>query len=125
MSSGVQDRILRQEDADLDPEKIDRLAGRWNDIYKSLISWAASVRSTIIGSEFDRLIELLAQFVDEPIEGYRKFVDEFATLIDELPAAIEHGEAVNLELTYTLTISDHVSDACTAEINRLHQAGRL
>ena len=102
-----------------DPDRLAHLAKRWNSVYEELMDWAASVRGASAPSEFHKLLDLLARFVDAPIQQYRSFVDDFAAKVDAVPATLAAGEQVQIEMCLTLTLPDETMQAYRDECDRL------
>jgi len=84
------------------PERLAHLAKRWNSVYEEFMDWATSVRGVSAPREFRNLLELATRFADEPVEKYRRFVDEYVAEVDALPAAIAAGEPVRLQASLVL-----------------------
>ena len=102
-----------------DPDRLAHLAKRWNSVYEEFLDWAASLRGASAPSEYHKLLELLARFADGPTEQYRRFVDEYVTKVDAVPAAIAAGNKVYLEMSLIISIPDEVTTAYHAEFDRL------
>ena len=102
-----------------DPERLAHLAKRWNSVYGEFMDWAASVRGVSAPHKFRNLLELAARFADEPVEKYRRFVDEYVAQVDTLPAAIAAGEPVRLQTSLVLSMPDEVTKNYQAELTRL------
>lgn len=83
------------------------------------MDWAAKVRGVSRPSKFDRYVELLASFNDSPISTYRKFVDDYVTANDQLPAQILAGEPVRIDWKLKITIPDETTNGFKAELARL------
>ena len=63
-------------------------------------SWTGlpASRGASVPSEFQNLLELAARYADEPVEKYRRFVDEYVAQVDaiydRIPAAIATGKPI-------------------------------
>ena len=102
-----------------DPERLAQLAKRWNGFYVGFLDWAASLKGINAPSELWNLLEIAARFADEPLEKYRRFVDEYVTQVDEFPARIAAGEPLRIEGSINLASPDEVARDYVAELNRL------
>jgi TIR domain len=54
-----------------DPDMLAHLAMRWNSAYEELFDWAARLRGSSVPSQYHNLLELLARYMDGPVEQYR------------------------------------------------------
>jgi TIR domain len=115
----VQERAFGAPGQAGDIDRLAHLAKRWNSSYEELMDWAASVRGASAPSEFHNLLELLARYVDGPVEQYRLFVDDYVATVDAVPAAVAAGNKLRLEMSLTISIPDEVSQAYNAEFERL------
>ena len=102
-----------------DPERLAQLAKRWNGFYVGFLDWAASLRHVTVPSELRNLLEIAARFADEPLEKYRRFVDEYVAQVDEFPARIAAGEPLRIEGSINLSSPDEVARDYVTEFNRL------
>ena len=84
-----------------------------------MLDWAASVRGTSRPPDLDDLFELLARFVDRPIQEYRAFVDEFTLFADQIPSAAAAKQPLVANITLTLTVDETVSDPFSNELHRV------
>lgn len=98
---------------------IERLALRMNSFYAALLDASARLRGMDHSERFDRLFELEAKLTDQPIEQYRRFVDELVAQVDRAQALPPGSQPIALTMTLTLSIPDVQSDEVTAELNRL------
>jgi TIR domain len=71
-----------------DPHRVSHLAQSILRIYEALLDWAAGLRNVTAPDVFDEVIEATAAFCDGPINGARKFIDETADGVTNLPAAM-------------------------------------
>jgi hypothetical protein len=118
---------------DGDAERLAHLAKRWNNVYEEFLDWAASLRGASVPSEFQDLLELAARYADEPVEKYRRFVEEYAAQVnaiyDRVPAAMAAGRSIEFEVKLVLSYREGVINDYVAELNRLrshlHQSGGL
>src|SRR4029077_87793 len=67
-----------------DPIAIKHMTDRMTGFYEELIAWASRLRGARIHPDMHRLLELVTNLVDDSVENYRKFVDEFAASVDGL-----------------------------------------
>jgi Protein kinase domain len=106
---------------DGDPERLAHLAKRWNRVYEGFLDWAASLRGINAQPELQNLLELAARYADEPLEKYRRFVDEYVAQVDDLPALIAAGKVDQLSIRGSIILSrpDEVITNYEAELNRL------
>ena len=119
MSPEAQSRAFGNPGEPGDPDNIAHLAKRWNSIYEGFLDWAATIRGTRTVPEVDRAKELLARFVDDPIEQYRAFIDDMTAQFDAIPARVAAGEIIRIELTFTLSIPEEVSANFREELRRI------
>ena len=94
-----------------DPDMLAHLALRWNSVYEEFFDWAARLRGSSAPSEYHKLLELLARYLDGPVRQYRGFVDEYVEKVDAVPAAIAAGNKVSLGLHIVISIPDEVTTA--------------
>jgi len=123
MEPDVQERAFGPSGVPGDPERIKRLATRWNSVYQGLLGWAARLRGTRHDDQVDRLFEIAARFVDKPIEQYRSFVDEFTEQMDRIPSRLASKEPVSLELTLTISVDEQLVEDFNAELQRIELEG--
>jgi hypothetical protein len=102
-----------------DPDRLAHLARRWNSTYEAFMDWAANLRGASAPSEFHKLLSLLARFADNPIEQYRRLVDDYVARVDAVPAALATGDKVQLEMSFTISIPDEITRAYKVEFERL------
>jgi hypothetical protein len=102
-----------------DPERLAQLAKRWNGFYVEFLDWAASLRDINAPSELRNLLEIAARFADDPLEKYRRFVDEYVAQVDEFPARIAAGKPLRIEGSLNLSSPDEVARDYATELNRL------
>ena len=119
MEPSVQARAFGEPGQPGDPERLKHLAARWNTVYEGLLDWAASIRGTNAPTHYRPVLELLARFVDEPVQAYRAFVDDLVARTDPLSAQLAAGEAVNMSLSLELTIAAQTTSAFTTELHRV------
>jgi hypothetical protein len=123
MAPEVQERAIGAPGEPGDPDRIKRLAERWTSIYGGLLTWAARLRGTARGEEFDVAFELVARMAEGPIVEYRRFVDDYVAFADGIPAALASGTPHILTRTLMLEIPDGLTGELSAEIDRLKAAG--
>ena len=74
-------------------------------------------------SEFRNLLELAARYADEPVEKYRRFVEEYVAQVDaiydRIPASIATGKPIEFEVNIVLSYREEVINDYVAELNRL------
>ena len=102
-----------------DPERLAQLAKRWNGFYVRFLDWSASLKGIKAPPGLQNLLEIAARFANEPLEKYRRFVDEYVAQVDEFPARIAAGESLCIEGSINLSSPDEVARDYVAELNRL------
>ena len=102
-----------------DPQRLAHLAKRWNSVYEEFMDWATRIRGASAPSEFRQALELLARYVDGPVEQYRRFVDDYVAQVDVLPATFAAGETPHIQVHLTISIPDEVAEPFMAELDRL------
>jgi hypothetical protein len=102
-----------------DPERLAHLAKRWNNVYDEFLDWAANLRDARVPSELQNSLELAARFADEPVEKYRRLVDEYVAQVDAALSAIVAGKPVRIQTSLVLSKPDEVTKNYEAELNRL------
>jgi hypothetical protein len=102
-----------------DPSRILHLAKRYVGIYDELLRWAERLRATSVPEEYRNLIDILAKYVEQPIEAIREFVKEYAEWAEQLPAEVASGRMIVVEHTVTFTVPDALMDTFRAEVARL------
>jgi hypothetical protein len=102
-----------------DPERLAHLAKRWNSSYEEFMDWASRVRGVTAPSEYHPLLDLLACYADDPVEKYRRMVDEYVAKIDGIPAALAAGEQIRIEMNLTISVPDDLALAYHAESARI------
>jgi hypothetical protein len=119
MSSDAQERAFGPPGMAGNADLIERLAMRMNAFYERLLDASSRLRGMHHSPRFDRLFELEARLVDQPIEQYRGFVDALVAQVDRAQSAPAGSVPVEFTLTLTLSIPDAQLDAVAAELNRL------
>jgi hypothetical protein len=71
------------------------------------------------------LLELAARFADEPLEKYRRFVDEYVAQVDKFPAAIAAGAPLSIETSIILSGPEGVIRDYQAELDRIKAQLRM
>ncbi|SRR6266699_558760 len=102
-----------------DPARIIHLAKRVVGICNEMLAWAERLRGTSVPDKYDRLVSILARFVDQPIEALRDFVNNYADWAEGLPALVEVGEPIVVEHRVTFDLSKTLLVAFSQEIDRL------
>ena len=122
MEPHVQERAFGALGASGDPDRIKRTAERWTSVYKSMMDWSAKIRGANHNSNFNTAFDLLARFMDNPVREYREFVDDLVVQFDRIPMALASNQALTLNMTLELTVSQATVDAYNSEIDRLERA---
>lgn len=105
-----------------DARLIEHLARRLIDIYGDLLTWAARIRGIRVDEEAERAVELLAQYVDSPIEAIREFVTDYVRQINEISEILRSGvpdSPIEITMSIVLDIPDSTSKEFHREIDRL------
>ena len=102
-----------------DPERLAHLAKRWNSVYEEFMDWATSLRGASAPSEFRHLLELAARLADEPVQKYRRFVDEYVAQVDLVPATIDAGETLRISTSLIVSMPSRAMQDYQAELDRL------
>lgn len=88
------------------PEQIIHLATRLIDVYEEFLDWAAALRGMRVSSKFIKVFDLAAHLADRPISDIREFIDEYVARVASIPAAVERGERLHIEMTLKLDIDN-------------------
>jgi hypothetical protein len=118
MDAKVQEKAFGAPGESGDAERILHMAKRWTSIYEGFMDWSANIRGTVVPSGYGDVVEALAQYSDASIENYRQFVDKFVEQVDRVPAAVESGEPLMVEMDLVLEISEDVKAAYDDAVQR-------
>lgn len=93
-----------------DSERIVHIARGITQTYESMMDWAAELRRTSVGSEYEELLELTARMVDGPVRQIRDFIQLAADQIARIPVLAEEAKAkgATKESPMTLDLTLHV-----------------
>ncbi|MDQ2838952.1 MAG: TIR domain-containing protein [Actinomycetota bacterium] len=119
MEPAIQERAFGAPGTPGDPDRIHHLANRWTATYEGILNWSARLRGASVPSDYRRALAILAGAMNEPVQQYRAFIDQFVWHCDEIPAAIGAGRPLEIVLTLTLTINDEVMKEFSREIRRI------
>ncbi len=122
MDSAAQERAFGAPGEPGDAERIVHMAKRWTSIYKGFMDWTARLRGTTVPSDCEEVVQALARYSEASVANYRSFVDRFVERVDQLPAALEAGEQLSIEMDLVLEIPDDVVASYDEAIERA--AGR-
>jgi len=95
-----------------DAETIVHAANRLMDLHERLLRLAEDCRSVDAPSQHAEVVRDCAHVLDVPLEGYRRFIDEFVVRIDELREVLPYAR-VTVEMDpvmLTMADSDEVLD---------------
>jgi hypothetical protein len=122
--SDLQERAFGPPRTPGDATAIRHLTDRMTGFYEELIGWASRLRGVQIHDDLRRLLDLTTRLVDDSVEGYRTFVDDFVAAVDGpmTEAVRTHGEWEG-NLTLVINISDVTLAELNAEIDRLKRTG--
>lgn len=115
----IRERAFGEPGEPGDPERIAHLARRWNSVYEEFMDWATNLRGVSASSRIQPVLDLLARFVDGPVEQYRKFVDSYVAQVDALPVAMAADEPLRIEVSLILSIEDEIVEAFQEELSRI------
>lgn len=103
-----------------DAALIQHLASRWTAIYQGWLEWAARHRAVTAPSPYHHVLDLLAAFLDTPVEQYRAFVYDLVAKTERGVAALaEEGmHPVEIRCVLGLEIPESASKALTRELRR-------
>ncbi len=109
-----------------DPVEMAHFADRMGATYVAVMDWAARLRGSRHPLRYRRIFDLVARFIDTPIEEYRAWVLRMVETLDGFPARIAERRRMNppppletVELTLTLTVDPEALRAYEAERQRL------
>lgn len=117
----VQERAFGAPGQPGDAARIRHLARRWTSTYQSLIKWGIRLRSVGCPEHWEGPFNLLARFVEKPIQQYREFVEDCLTRTDGIPAAIAADATYHVELTLHLALEDGLAEQFSRELRRLSE----
>ena len=94
-----------------DSDLIEHMGGRLILLYEQLLDWAQEVRSFRVESKAERLPELMAALVAQPITETRSFVQSFIEQVEAAVAAMAAGaeEPMNVSMYLTFDVTDDVA----------------
>jgi TIR domain len=121
LDPAAQDWAFGEPGVSGNPDNIIHLGERFIGIFEKMYDWAYDLRGTVTSSNLERCFELGAHFMDSPIKQTSKFIDNYAEKLIGVSERLNDGEVINLELTLTLTIDEHVSEECHRELERIER----
>jgi len=106
-----------------DPVEIEHLGRLLLDVYENLLDWSAYVRGTPTPEQFARLIELVGQFADNPINEMRTFIDQYVAEADSLPERLadKNDDPIHIVMYLTFTFDEHLLAEFNREMKRLRR----
>lgn len=105
-----------------DVGRISHIASRISAIDASLMETAAELRAARMpGKNLTEAAGALADFAIQPVEAIREFSKNFSDSVADLPARLEAGEQVTIEMSLVLELPEEVS----ARFNRALDSARL
>lgn len=112
-----------------DPGKIEHLAATITRSTEELLDWASRLRGTVVPRELNRLVELAAQFVNNPIREISDFVEEYCSNARRIPELlsghVEGRPPIELHSELVLTVDEQTTEEYDAEMNRVMRKLRI
>lgn len=121
MDQGIQQAAFGAPGVEGDGALIQHLAARWTSIYDGWLDWAARHRAVTAPRQYHHVLDLLAAFLDTPIEEYRAFVYDLVAKTDWGVAALaaEGTGPVEIRCVLSLTIPESAGKTLNRELRRL------
>jgi len=109
-----------------DAEAITHAAHRLMDIHEQLLSLAECCRGVDAPAEHADVVRDCARLLDVPLEGYRRFIDEFVARIGELPNVLPYARGtIQLDpIMLEIDDSDELRRKVLAGLQKLAPRGR-
>ena len=107
-----------------DPVRIKHFADWVIRTYEEILDWEAEIRAAQVPEEFGRAVELLARSVDQPLNQFRRFVEDIEREVGRIPAHLAKSEAERqreplvIETTLVISVEDGVLDEALHELRR-------
>jgi hypothetical protein len=105
-----------------DPVKILHLAKRYISVYDELLRWTERLRGTPVSRKYQKLIDIISRYPEQPIAEIRRFVNYYAEQIEQIPAALKAGKSVRLQIHVNFEVAPELSRELNAEFARLKAA---
>lgn len=109
-----------------DADAIVHAANRMMDLHERLLSLAERCRGVNTSGEYADVVRDCARVLDVPLEGYRRFIDEFVERIGEMPEVLRYARGTVALDPVMLEIedSDALLDKAFAGIRKLAPGAR-
>lgn len=112
----AQERAFGRPGEPGDAVLIQHMAGRLIDLYQLLLGWVEETRALRVPDWAERLKELAASFVRQPLQRTHDFVDEFIIEIEQAIANLTNGSSMHVEITMRLTFK--IDESIVREFQR-------
>lgn len=99
-----------------DPGRIEHLARCLISLYEELLDWTANLRGINAPAQLRKCLDLTAQLVNQPLWQIRGFIDDLVAEMDAVPARLERGEKVEINMTLTLEADEQLVATITQEM---------
>ncbi|MDV7135412.1 hypothetical protein [Williamsia muralis] len=107
----------RHEDS-ADPDGVLYNANRVMDTYEELLALAARIRGTRAPSTFRDVLKDTSRLVDKPLNGFDTCIDDYARLVEGLPARLITGEDVDEGVQLTMHMDNDLAARIIKKLNR-------
>lgn len=104
-----------------DPDRILHIGQRFMDIYGHMLRIAAELRGTSSAAAWTPVFETAAHLTDKPLEGIDSFLDELVPLMNALPAKLDAGENIEIQLTVTIHMDNDLAEQLVADVKNAIQ----
>lgn len=114
------------EEDTADADAIMHAANRLMDLHDRLLSLEEKCRAVNAPAAHADVVRDCARVLDAPLEGYRRFIDEFVTRVGEMAAVLPHARGIIEMDPVLLAVDDNdvlIEKAC-AGIRKLSAGGR-
>ena len=95
------------DEATADGDGIVHTANRLRDYHERFLELSERCRNVSAPSQYSELVRDVTKFADIPLQGYRTFIDDFVTRVNEMPEMLRYArgrvkvDAVLLQWTMT------------------------
>jgi hypothetical protein len=123
----AQERAFGEPGVAGDAPAIVELAGELVDSYAAFLWSAASARALDVRPYAPAIValrEATARLAAEPAQQIREFIDALAERFARVPAQLEAGDVIEIEMTLKLTLSDATLlnyEEALADVARVHR----